>query len=321
MTNRRTIDYLRISVTDRCNLRCVYCMPEGGCPETPRHEILSYEEIVRVAGVLSGVGIRHLRVTGGEPMVRPGCLDLVRRLRGLPGIESVSMTSNGQLLYGRIAEARDAGLSALNLSIDSLCPETYARLTRGGCVRRTLDTLFEAIRAGLPVKINAVPLRGVPTEDWTNLAELAREYPVRVRFIELMPIGRAQGLEGVPQREVMERLSAAFGPLRPDKTPYGHGPAVYYRPDGFAGSIGFISAVTREFCGSCNRLRLTADGFLKLCLNRAGGLDLRGLLRGGADNVRLETEIREAIARKPERHGFFECLPDRETRTMNGIGG
>ncbi len=317
----RKIEYLRISVTDRCNLRCVYCMPEGGVEALRHEDILSFEEIARLARVMAGLGVRHVRLTGGEPMARRGCLDLVRVLSTLPGIESVAMTSNGILLRDRIAEAKAAGLSALNLSLDTPDADVYARLTRGGDVGAVLAALEQAVAAGLSVKLNAVPVRGFNEDDLTALAALAKDKPVCVRFIELMPIGCARGLEPVPQDEVRARLEAAFGPLEPDAAAHGHGPAVYFKPRGFVGSLGFIGALSHEFCDRCNRVRLTADGRLKLCLNHTQGLDLRAPLRGGAGDAELERMIRTAIANKPARHAFREPIDDREPRRMNEIGG
>ena len=317
----RTIDYLRISVTDRCNLRCVYCMPEGGVETLAHEDILRFEEIVRLTRVMTRLGIRHVRLTGGEPMARRGCLGLVRALRALPGIESVAMTSNGILLRDRVDEARAAGLDALNLSLDTLDGAAYARLTRGGDVKDALRTLEQAVSAGLNVKVNAVPVRGFNDGELVPLASLAKDAPICVRFIELMPIGCARGLRGVPNDEVLSRLTDAFGALEPDETAHGHGPASYGKPKGFAGSIGLIGAISHEFCDACNRVRLTADGRLKLCLNHARGLDLRALLRGGADDDELEAAIRAAIADKPRRHGFYESVSDREARRMNQIGG
>lgn len=317
----REIDYLRLSLTDRCNLRCVYCMPEGGVPMHEKDALLRYEELLRLTRVLTGLGIRRVRLTGGEPMARRGCLDFLRRLHELPGVESVGMTSNGILLDGRVEEAKAAGLTALNLSLDTLRPETYGRMTRGGDVAAVLRTLDRALALGLSVKLNAVPVRGFNENELTELAALAKDRPLRVRFIELMPIGCARGLKSIPQAEVLSRLTEAFGPMTPDNTAYGYGPARYAKPNGFTGSIGFIDALSHEFCGGCNRVRLTAEGRLKLCLNHTAGLDLRALLRGGATDGELEAALRAAIARKPARHGFGAEPPDREEKDMNEIGG
>ena len=317
----RRIDYLRISITDRCNLRCVYCMPEGGVSTLRHSDILTYEEILRLTGLLTRLGVRHLRVTGGEPMARRGCLDLVRRLHGLRGVETIAMTTNALLLRGRVAEAREAGLDALNISLDTLDPATYAAMTRGGRVEDVLSVIDDAVSLGMRVKVNAVPVRGMNDHQLAALAALARDREIHVRFIELMPVGCGAGLSPVPSDEVLKRMEAAFGPLAPDTARHGFGPARYVRPEGFAGSIGVISPMSHEFCDTCNRVRLTADGYLKLCLNHQAGLDVRALLREGADDAALLEALRAAISRKPSRHGFLEEIGDREERRMNEIGG
>lgn len=317
----RRIDYLRISITDRCNLRCVYCMPEGGVSTLRHSDILTYEEILRLTGLLTRLGVRHLRVTGGEPMARRGCLDLVQRLHGLRGVETIAMTTNALLLRGRVAEARAAGLDALNISLDTLDPATYAAMTRGGRVEDVLSVIDDAVSLGMRVKVNAVPVRGMNDHQLAALATLARDREIHVRFIELMPVGCGAGLSPVPSDEVLKRMEAAFGPLAPDTARHGFGPARYVRPEGFAGSIGVISPMSHEFCDTCNRVRLTADGYLKLCLNHQAGLDVRALLREGADDAALLEALRAAIARKPSRHGFLEEIGDREERRMNEIGG
>ncbi|MGN1369780.1 MAG: GTP 3',8-cyclase MoaA [Aristaeellaceae bacterium] len=317
----RDINYVRISITDRCNLRCVYCMPDGGVKSMGHDDILSYEEILRVVRALAALGIRHVRVTGGEPMARRDCLSLVERIHAVAGIETVSMTTNGLLLDGCVAWAKEAGIDALNVSLDTLNPDTYRRMTRGGDVTRVLHVLDEALSLGIKVKINAVPVRGMNEDDLVELAALAKEKPLCVRFIELMPVGCGAALCPIPNDEVKEKLAAAFGPLLPDNSRHGLGPAQYMRPEGFCGSIGLISPMSHEFCGACNRVRLTADGFLKLCLNHRAGVDLRTLMRNGADDLQLQSALREAIAAKPARHGFGEAVQDCEVRRMNEIGG
>ena len=317
----REIDYLRISVTDRCNLRCVYCMPENGVKEFTHSDILSYEEIVRIVRQAASLGIRHLRVTGGEPMARRGCLDFVRMLRGIPGIETIAMTTNGLLLDGRIPEAKEAGLNALNLSMDALDPDIYSRMTRGGDVQKALRVVRDALENGMDVKVNAVPVQGFNEDELPKLAELARNAPVHVRFIELMPVGCGADLAPIPIDDVRSRMELAFGAMREDKERRGYGPAYYLRPEGFRGSIGFISALSHEFCSQCNRVRLTADGMLKLCLNHTAGVNLRQMLRDGIGDEALKDTLRGAIERKPERHGFREEVADREGRRMNEIGG
>ncbi len=317
----RSIDYLRISITDRCNLRCIYCMPQDGICGLKHTEILSYEEIIRLVRIMTKLGVKHLRITGGEPMARRSCLDLISQLHALEGVESISMTSNGLLLYDRIDEVKRAGISALNLSIDTLDPDTYSRLTRGGDVTRVLAVLRQALNAGLNVKVNAVLIRGFNDNDLTDLVRLAEKDPVCVRFIELMPIGSARDMQSIPPDEVLEQLAREFGEPEKDDQIHGHGPAQYLKYPGFAGSVGLISAVSHEFCDSCNRVRLTADGLLKLCLNHTQGLDLRAMLRGGASDDDILNAVRQAIRQKPKRHGFLETINDREKRRMNTIGG
>lgn len=317
----RGIEYLRVSVTDRCNLRCVYCMPEGGVESLAHADILTFEEIGRVVKAAARLGIRAVRLTGGEPMARRGCLELVEEISQIEGIERVAMTTNGLLLKGRMAEAKTSGLSAINVSLDTLSPDTYRRLTRGGDVSGVLAAIDEALACGLQVKVNAVPVRGFNDRELTDLAALARTKPVDVRFIELMPLGCGAALEAVPTDAVRRMMEAAFGPLTPDTGVHGFGPASYVRPEGFVGSLGFIGAVSHEFCDRCNRVRLTADGQLKLCLNHQCGVDLRALLRSGADDDAILCALRDAIAKKPQRHGFGEDIDDREKRRMNEIGG
>ncbi len=319
--NGRSIDYLRISITDRCNLRCMYCMPEEGVGAMEHAQILSFEEIVRIVRIMTGLGILHLRLTGGEPMARRGCLDLARRLHEIPGIESISMTSNGILLMDKVRQAKESGISSLNISIDALNPGTYYSLTRGGDVRKALCTFYQALDEGMKVKINTVPVRGINEDDLAPIAELARKDPVCVRFIELMPIGAGSRMERIPTGEVRRKLEDLFGAGVEDTRTYGHGPARYVKFPGCAGSVGFIRAVSHEFCKTCNRVRLTADGQLKLCLNHTKGIDLRDMLRAGADDTEILDAVRSAIGEKPARHAFYEQISDHEERSMNEIGG
>lgn len=319
--NGRRIEYLRISITDRCNLRCVYCMPESGVSSIEHAQILSFEEITRLVRIMTGLGIKHIRLTGGEPMARRGCLDLVQSLSAVPGVESISMTSNGILLKDKVHQAKLAGLSALNISIDALNPSVYSRLTRGGDVSQALCTLRQAVEEGLHVKVNTVPIRGFNEEELTPIAHLAKEAPICVRFIELMPIGYGAQAERIPYAEVVQQLREAFGAPVEDGQTYGHGPARYVRYPDFKGAVGFISAVSHEFCASCNRVRLTADGRLKLCLNHTKGIDLRAMLRQGAEDREILDTVRSAIADKPGRHAFYESIRDHEVRSMNAIGG
>lgn len=317
----RSIDYLRISITDRCNLRCVYCMPEGMVHSFSHEEILRYEEITRLVRLMTGLGIKHLRVTGGEPTVRQHWLRLLEMLGSVPGIETMALTTNALLLDGRVDEIRAAGVTALNISIDTLAPDVYRDMTRGGDVAKVLRVVDDAVRAGLRVKLNAVPVKGLNEDGLADLARMAKDRPIDVRFIELMPIGCGRDLTPIPSDEVLRRMEAAFGPLAKDDTVHGFGPARYGKPEGFCGSIGIISPLSHEFCDRCNRVRLTADGYLKLCLNHTAGLDLRAMLREGATDEELLSAISEAIKHKPDRHGWYDPIKDRENRRMNAIGG
>ena len=317
----RNIEYLRVSLTDKCNFRCLYCMPESGVQCLQHQELLRFEEIVRVVRLMTRLGVHAVRLTGGEPMARRGCLDLVRMLHELPGIDHIAMTTNGSLLKGHMKEAKLAGLNAVNISIDTLDPDTFRQMTRLGNAADVIAALHEAVDHGLQVKLNAVPVRGLNEDDLTDVAALARELPVDVRFIELMPVGCGAELQPVPIHEVRQRMEQAFGPLREDSSRHGYGPAVYVRPEGFQGSIGFIGAVSHEFCDGCNRVRVTPEGILKLCLNHRAGLDLRQLLRDGASDEELLEAMRQAILHKPVHHGFSETIDDQDHRRMNQIGG
>ncbi len=317
----RNIDYMRISITDRCNLRCIYCMPEDGVCGLRHEDILSFEEITRLVKLMTSLGIKHIRITGGEPMARRSCLDLISQIHAIEGVESISMTSNGLLLCDRVEDAKRAGLSALNLSIDTLDPDTYSRLTRGGDVNKVKTTLRQALVAGLNVKVNAVLIQGYNDDNLADLVRLAMHDPVCVRFIELMPLGQAKNMQTIPPDEVLRRLSTEFGEPIPDSSLHGYGPARYLKYPGFTGSVGMISAVSHEFCDSCNRIRLTADGQLKLCLNHTRGLDLRSMLRSSAADDEILEAVRTAIENKPRRHGFLDTIDDREKRRMNTIGG
>lgn len=314
----RGIDYLRLSVTDRCDLRCVYCMPPEGAAWVPHGEILTYEEILRVCRVLAGLGVRTIRLTGGEPLVRRGVDGLAGALRQLPGVERVVMTTNGQRLAELAGALKQAGLEGVNLSLDTLDREKYARLTRGGELEKTLRGLDRALEVGLKVKLNCVPLSGAE-EDAAALAALARDRGVDLRFIELMPLGEGARLAGLSSDQVRAVLTARYGPLTPWEGTEGDGPAVYETLEGFPGKIGFISPMTRSFCARCSRVRLTAQGFLKLCLYESAGLDLRALLRSGAGDRELRERAAAAIRQKPAAHRFGQGPGD--GRKMFQIGG
>lgn len=324
----RPIEYLRISVTDRCNLRCIYCMPPGGIPWRPHDEILRYEEIVQVVRVAAEMGVRKVRLTGGEPLVRQGLAGLIASLAAVPGVEDLSMTTNGILLEPRAEELVSAGLRRVNISLDSLDPERFSRLTRGGDLTAVLRGVEAARRAGLnPVKLNTVVIRHWNDSEVTLFARMTREEGWNVRFIELMPVGRWQdeGRETWQERlvtveEIRRRIEETLGPLWPYAGPDGVGPARYYRLEGAEGTIGFISPVSEHFCARCNRLRLSADGRLRPCLLSDTEVDLRTILRNEAGPEEVRERIIEAIRRKPAGHrlakGEFPL-----GRAMSEIGG
>ncbi len=324
----RKIEYVRISLTDRCNLRCRYCMPEEGVPKLAHDDILRFDEIVRVVRQLARLGVRKVRLTGGEPLIRRDITKLVASIRAVSGIESVAVTTNGVLLQELAEGLVQAGLSACNISLDTLRPETFASITRRDAFSRVTAGIGALEAAGLrDIKFNCVPIKGVNEEELPALvAKLVKDRPYKFRFIELMPIGCAYeaGFEGVPMADVASQLMRAFGALTPAPAPRGvHGPARYYRMAGFCGEVGFIDAMEHKFCAACNRVRLTAEGFLKLCLNASTGLDLRTLLRGGITDENLALALRSAIYKKPEEHFFEEAghYAKRDSRAMYQVGG
>ncbi len=333
----RSVDYLRISVTDRCNLRCVYCMPAEGVAWKDRSEILTFEEIERFTVVAAAAGISRIRLTGGEPLVRAGIPDLVGRLRAVDGIESIALTTNGTLLPRQAGDLAAAGLDGINVSLASLDPDVYSRVTRGGKLAETLAGIEAALAAGIPwVKANVVVVRSLD-QDPLSFAKLTIDRPIHVRFIEYMPLGAGDDCGGpgepagdwtraeqVPSDEILARLTlegaaAGLGRLVPagaDGAPAGRGPAKYHRFEGAEGTIGFISPLSHSFCDRCNRLRLTADGKLRTCLFSDDELDARRVLRHGTE-PELRSLILEAVAAKPASHN----LRVGTLRRMSQIGG
>ncbi len=324
----RPIEYLRLSVTDRCNLRCRYCMPPEGIPWRAPEEILRYEELERVVRAAVELGIGKVRITGGEPLVRRGLLRFIAALAAIPGIDDLSMTTNGTLLGPVAADLAAAGLHRVNVSLDSLIPERLAALTRGGRLDEVLAGIAAASRAGLdPVKINVVVMRRRNDDEVLSFARKTIEEGWHVRFIEFMPVGRWLDEDDgswqqsfVAVEEIRRQIEVALGPLQPDDGLRGAGPARYYRLAGASGTIGFISAVSEHFCRGCNRLRLSADGRLRPCLLRDQEIDLRAILRSGATDKELEQSLLEAIRFKPAGHRLAAGDYPRG-RTMSEIGG
>lgn len=319
----RQINYMRVSVTDRCNLRCIYCMPEGGIEQVSHQDILTYDEIVRIVRAAAAAGITRIKLTGGEPLVRKNLAGLAAAVKAVPGIREVTVTTNGVLLKEQVHDLVGAGVDAVNISLDTLDPAMYASVARRDCLAAALEGLEAAAACpGLKVKINCVPLRGINENQWIRLAGIAKDRPIDVRFIEMMPVGLGRDFRGSSQEDVLERLREAFGPENPCSGHFGNGPAQYVSFAGFDGKIGFISAISHKFCSGCNRIRLTAEGFLKPCLQYADGEDVRALVRGGASDRELLQAVEKAIYRKPACHHFEAGdSSEFEHKDMFRIGG
>ena len=319
----RTIDYLRISVTDRCNLRCRYCMPEGN-ESVPMRQILTFEEIRSVVQAAAANGIRHIKLTGGEPLVRKGLPDLVRILKAVDGIEKVTLTTNGVLLGLYLPELIGAGLDAVNISLDTTDRQKYKELTGSDELNTVMSAIHIANELDIRVKVNAVSL-DLGEANIRNLIEIARQDPIDVRFIEMMPIGFGKNFETVNHRDLFKKLETMYSGIMIDEREHGFGPAVYYKIPGYLGSIGLISAIHGKFCNTCNRIRLTSQGYLKTCLCFSDGVDLRAILRESPEGTdidqALREAIREAILRKPGEHCFDKPEEITEEAGMNAIGG
>lgn len=323
----RVIDYLRISITDRCNLRCLYCMPVDGILPYKHTDILSYEEILRVVEIAAGLGVRKVRLTGGEPLTRKNIVFLVSSLKKIKRIEDLSMTTNGVLLAQYAREIADAGLDRVNVSIDSFEPERYAMMTRGGNLDAVLRGLSAAESAGLkPLKINMVPIRGLNDDEIRAFAELTLRSDYQVRFIEFMPSGCLDvwSPEKYITTDEMKKIIETIAPLTPVRVRR-NGPSKYFRLKGARGVVGFISAITHHFCEECNRLRLTADGKLRPCLFSETEIDLRSPLRNGAPDSEIERLLRLSIEVKPESHNIegkradlISKIQDRGGRARSG---
>jgi cyclic pyranopterin phosphate synthase len=320
----RAINYLRVSVTDRCNLRCVYCMPPQGVEKHAHTDILSYEELALVIRAAAEIGITKVRLTGGEPLARLGLSEFVRMIAAIPGIDDLSMTTNGTLLARQAKRLADAGLHRVNISLDTLDPERFAVITRQRCLDDVWAGIAAARAAGLaPIKFNVVVVRGLNDDQIVSFARKTLTDDWHVRFIELMPIGANIHWAGdgtVPIPEVQARIESEIGPLQPIHGPRGNGPARYHQLAGAEGTIGFIGALSNHFCPSCNRLRLTADGRLRPCLLNEREVDLRAAVRSGANVETVKSLLTQAIQSKPKHHHLDEALAPRD-RTMAQIGG
>ena len=321
----RTIDYLRLSITDRCNLRCGYCMPDG-IVSLPMSEILSLEEIMFTASIMAELGIKKIKITGGEPLVRKGCVTLIRMLKEIPGIEEVTLTTNGVLLYENLPALLEAGLDAVNISIDTLDKDKYRKLTGFDCLEKVLLSVDAAIRSGIPVKINAVSVDFSSLDgsrdkykETLDLIDFAKDRDIIIRFIEVMPLGLGKDYPGIPHNNLIPFVLEKISGMTPDPVRHGNGPAVYYTIPGCGNDV------LHKFCENCNRVRLTTTGYLKTCLCYDKGTGLMDIIRGdGSDEEKhdlLKQMITEAIEAKPEMHCFEDRDNISEKHVMSSIGG
>ena len=334
-THGRTIDYIRISLTDRCNLRCIYCMPAEGVEQVSHTQILTFDEILKLVRVAAQMGVRRVRLTGGEPLVRKGVVGLVHDLHQIPGIRDISLTTNGILLEKFVPQLVEAGLSRVNISMDTLDPDQYTEITRGGNLADVLRGIDAALGAGInPVKVNAVAIRSL-NQDYLAFAKMSIDRPLHMRFIEYMPVGNSSGAcgrgwgeqdvvscdeicEAINERAQAEGLGSLV-PVEGSSRPEGGGPARYWEFPGAQGTVGFISPLSRHFCGECNRLRLTSEGMLRPCLFSDEEFDAREVLRNGSDDD-VRALIEQALGSKPEEHTQGDHANATITN-MNEIGG
>jgi cyclic pyranopterin phosphate synthase len=324
----RKHDYLRISVTDRCNLRCVYCMPEEGMEFEPEDHLLTFDEITEVVRVLAGLGVRKLRITGGEPLVRKNLEQLIARLSAIPGIEDIALTTNGIYFAARAEKLRAAGLTRVNISLDSLRADRFSFITRGGDIRRVLDSIEAAYRVGLaPIKLNVVLMKGINDDEIVDFLQMTMDRAIQVRFIEYMPIGHNDQTwkeRYLPLQTVLERCAEKGWHAAPSETVYGNGPSQNYRIEGALGSFGLIHPISDHFCETCNRLRLTADGNVKPCLYWSDEFNVRSYI---GNTEAMEDLFFRALDIKPLNHEMAQALQNQEqshmptARRMSQIGG
>ncbi len=321
---RRKIDYLRISVTDRCNLRCTYCMPEEGMPLISHDDIMHFEEIELLVRAAVSIGFKKVRLTGGEPLVRRGIVDLVAILRGIDGIEDLSMTTNGVLLKEMAGDLKEAGIGRINISLDTLRRDRFREITRRDFFDSVMGGIDEALAVGMdPVKLNVVLIKGVNDNEVTDFIEMTRDLPLSVRFIEFMPASRESDWTRekiIPLETLISEIEKEY-PLTPVSERLGAGPSVDYRAADFKGTIGFITPVSNHFCSECNRIRVTSEGRIRTCLFSNTESNVLPLLRGGKDETEIGKFILETLKTKPYRHDINGVQFRSCQRSMSKIGG
>ncbi len=316
----RNIEYLRISLTDVCNLRCVYCMPKDNITFMDKEKILKDDEVIKLVKLMAKCGIKKVRLTGGEPLTRKNILKIIEDIHRIPGIEEIYITTNALLLEGKEREFKEAGLKGVNISLDTLKEDTYRNITRGGDLKVVLRVIDNLLDLGVKVKVNSVIIEGVNEDEILNLAALTINKKMDVRFIELMPIGAAKELKPIANNKIREIINYGYGII--DETQLGiSGPAKYSQIKNALGKIGFISAISDNFCEACNRIRVTSEGFLKQCLHWNYGINLKSFIRNGMDDEELLQIIEDKIYNKPIKHSFGKDEKDKDNRFMNQIGG
>ncbi|MBD7913706.1 GTP 3',8-cyclase MoaA [Clostridium sp. Sa3CUN1] len=317
----REIDYLRISLTDRCNLRCIYCMEEDNNEFFEEEDKLTKDEILKIVSVSAKLGVKKIRLTGGEPLVRKDIIELMDEINNIEGIEGIYLTTNGILLSEKVEALKKAGLKGVNISLDSLKEKMFHDLTRLGDLKKVLSAIEKCLELGIKVKLNTVMIKSKNDDEILDFVNLTIKKNLDVRFIELMPIGVGGKFEGVSNEDILNLIRNNYKNIEEVNRSKDGGPASYVKLENAKGKIGFISAISNCFCEDCNRIRLTSEGFLKQCLHFNYGIDLRKLLRGGASENDILNVIKDNIYNKPEKHLFMKKSNDKELKFMNQIGG
>ena len=317
----RKIDYLRISVTENCNLKCIYCIDENNILNSCNNDILTDDEIVKIATECARLGIKKIRITGGEPLVRKNIESLIYKLKCINGIEEIYITTNGVLLHTKIEDLKKNGLTGVNISLDSLNKDRFKKLTKFDKLQDVLLSIDKALELGLKVKINTVIVDDINKDEIIDFVNITKEKNIDVRFIELMPIGVAINYKGATNEEVLKIISENYSDYEEVARSKSGGPASYIKLKDAKGKIGFISAISNCFCEECNRIRLTPEGFLKQCLHFDYGIDLKNKLRAGISDEELRKLIYDNIYEKPEKHLFLDKSDHKEIKFMNQIGG
>lgn len=302
----RKIDYLRISITDRCNLRCIYCMPQGEANFIEHEEILTHNEILRLSNIASQLGVRKIKITGGEPLIRKGVIDLIRDIKNIDLIKEVTLTTNGVLLEKYLDELKLIGIDGINISLDAVEDRKFKEITGFDYSSKVISAIKKSAKIGIKTKVNSLIIPQINIEEIYNLVEIARDNKVHLRFIEVMPIGFGRNMTRFSSEDVKELISKKYSQLIPYDKKLGNGPAKYYELDGFLGKIGFISAVSDCFCSECNRVRLTSTGFLKACLQYNYGIELKPLLRENYSDDDIKFAMSKIIFSKPKQHQFVD---------------